>query len=163
MINSENFIHAHCLFWSYSPHPSSRLLPDSTKGRPHPKLMHSFLFNNPLSPVSSAYVLMGVGPCTGIWLNYQGQHPYRELTLPHPVCSSSVPGEASWSPFCFVRECWLLSLVQVLCKQPQLLLSSWGQWSCNHKMSLFFSCPPWPLALTVCSSEMVLEHRVEGI
>lgn len=47
-----------------------------------PPSFMTFLFN-PLSPVSTAYSPVGVGPSTEPWGAYQGPQPWRKPITPH--------------------------------------------------------------------------------
>lgn len=119
------------------------LSPLSSSTMPSTFLFFSF-FNNALTPSYATYILLSVGPFPGTWLSYKELHPQIKLT----VHSTSVRGGSSWTISYFVLGCWLTDLMQVLCRQPQLL------WVlsiafCHVQRTLFGSGNLWPLALTI--------------
>lgn len=111
--------HVYLLLSPHSPAPpKASLLPAPTNLRSS--------FHEPLSAGIAVHMCMEEGPSTGAWTFYQGPLSRQKLAVSTPVIFNSISSPARGGA---LRLCWSCNcynwfdLVQVLCRQPLLLIS----------------------------------------
>lgn len=110
------------------------------------------LSNSLWIPICVAYTVSRRRPFTGAWLTYQGPHPQRKLTLHPPAainCNSiSARRVTLLSPLSSMLDLGWLALVQVFCRQLQLLWVDVGNSLVMSKETVSLQSF-WPLALII--------------
>lgn len=100
----ENFMHWCKIFFIFTP-----LLSQALPGPSASPKVPVFFFNNPLSPICAAHILMDAELFNGVWLTYQGPRP-SEGFFPPPealsVSSYSARGWGLWASPSSLLECW---------------------------------------------------------
>jgi len=142
-------IYTYSPFWSYTPHTAS-----NNSSEIHQPILYHLLshllfgllaFNNPLGPVCSTSIFIGMGPPTRSMPTFH-DHSCRKTDSPLPrspqlSIAETVGAGLLVSQFLAILEYWLDWSCRGIFQAIITAVLSWVQWFCHFQITLPYSSP----------------------